>query len=92
MSKYYAVPEETEGINFGLNCSVFRATDIPLSYLTSGVGGNCAASLCFQLHTSQIVRKQPCQRKERGNTGESRKCNSEKSSHNLSAILTAGKP
>lgn len=48
MSKHYVVPKETEGLNFWLNCCVFRATDIPLSYLASGEGGNCAASPCFQ--------------------------------------------
>lgn len=92
MSKHYTVPKETEGINFWLNCCVFRATDIPLSYLAGREGGNCAASPCFQLLRSQMVRKQYCQRKERGNMGKSRKCNFEKSSLNLSAILTPGKP
>lgn len=91
MSKH-AVPKETEGINFGLNCCAFRATHIPLSYLASREGRNCAASPCFQVPRSQMVRRQHCQRKDRGNVGKGRKCNSEKSSLNLSDILTPGKP
>lgn len=89
MSKHYAVPE---GIIFWLNCCVFRATDIPMSYLASGEGENSAASPCFQVLRSQMVRKQHCQRKEREILGKSSKRNSEKSSLNLSAILTADKP
>lgn len=75
--KILAVPKET-GINFWLKCCVFRATDIPLFYLTSGEGGNCAASGCLQLLESQMMRKQHCL-KEKGNVGRSRKCSSWKS-------------
>lgn len=38
MSKHYAVPKETEGINVWLHCCVFRAIYILVSYLANGEG------------------------------------------------------